>query len=75
VRFYRQGDEMREFVENALRIYTRGGNDTLQEAEEETKNQLPKDLENDDILAKPQSHQINELEEAILRLKELAGDD
>lgn len=75
VRFYRQGDEMREFVENALRIYTRGGNDTLQEAEEETKNQLPKDLENDDILAKPQSHQINELEEAVLRLKELAGDD
>ncbi|MBC1525742.1 type I restriction endonuclease subunit R [Listeria booriae] len=75
VRFYRQGDEMREFVENALRIYTRGGNDTLQEAEDETKNQLPKDLENDDILAKPQSHQINDLEEAIARLKELAGDD
>ncbi|MBC2148442.1 type I restriction endonuclease subunit R [Listeria booriae] len=75
VRFYRQGDEMREFVENALRIYTRGGNDTLQEAEDETKNQIPKDLENDDILAKPQSHQINDLEEAIARLKELAGDD
>ncbi|MBC2205525.1 type I restriction endonuclease subunit R [Listeria booriae] len=75
VRFYRQGDEMREFVENALRIYTRGGNDTLQEAEDETKNQLSKDLENDDILAKPQSHQIKDLEEAIARLKELAGDD
>ncbi|MBC1945101.1 type I restriction endonuclease subunit R [Listeria booriae] len=75
VRFYRQGDEMREFVENALRIYTRGGNDTLQEAEDETKNQIPKDLENDDILAKPQSHQINDLEEGIARLKELAGDD
>ncbi|MBC2240036.1 type I restriction endonuclease subunit R [Listeria booriae] len=75
VRFYRQGDEMREFVENALRIYTRGGNDTLKEAEDETKNQIPKDLENDDILAKPQSHQINDLEEAIARLKELAGDD
>ncbi|MBC2099442.1 type I restriction endonuclease subunit R [Listeria booriae] len=75
VRFYRQGDEMREFVENALRIYTRGGNDTLQEAEDETKNQLSKDLENDDILAKPQSYQINDLEEAIARLKELAGDD
>lgn len=75
VRFYRQGDEMQGFVENALRIYTRGGNDTLQEAEGETENLLPKDLENDDILAKPQSHQITDLEEAILRLKELAGDD
>ena len=58
VRFYRQGDAMKEYVENALRIYTRGGNDTLQEAEEEAGNQELKDLENDDILAKPQSHQI-----------------
>lgn len=75
VRFYRQGDEMQEFVENALRIYTRGGNDTLQEAEKETEKQPPKELEDDDILAKPQSHQINELEKAVSRLKELAGDD
>ncbi|MEE0124850.1 MAG: type I restriction endonuclease subunit R, partial [Enterococcus faecalis] len=75
VRFYRQGDAMKEYVENALRIYTRGGNDTLQEAEEEAGNQELKDLENDDILAKPQSHQIQELEGTIARLKELAGDD
>ena len=75
VRFYRQGDAMQEFVENALRIYTRGGNDTLQEAKEENDNQLPKDLENDDILAKPQSQQIKDLEEAVSRLKELTGDD
>lgn len=75
VRFYRQGDEMQEFVENALRIYTRGGNDSFQEAEGETKSQLPKDLEDDDILAKPQSHQIIDLEEAVSRLKELAGED
>lgn len=75
VRFYRQGDEMQEFVENALRIYTKGGNDTLQEAEEETENQRSNDLEDDDILAKPQSHQINELEQAISQLKALAGDD
>lgn len=75
VRFYRQGDAMREFVENALRIYTRGGNDTLQEAKEETDNQLPNDLENDDILAKPQSQQIKDLEKAVSRLKELTGDD
>ncbi|WP_430604810.1 type I restriction endonuclease subunit R [Enterococcus sp. DIV0125] len=75
VRFYRQGDEMQGFVENALRIYTKGGNDTLQEAEEETGNQLPKDLVTDDILAKPQSHQIIDLEEDVSRLKELAGND
>nr|WP_223273147.1 hypothetical protein [Enterococcus sp. OL5] len=53
VRFYRQGDEMQNFVENALRIYTKGGNDTLQEAEVDTDDQQTKDLENDDILAKP----------------------
>ncbi len=35
VRFYRQGEQMKSFVENALRIYTRGGNDTLQEADED----------------------------------------
>ncbi|MDB1679833.1 MULTISPECIES: type I restriction endonuclease subunit R [Enterococcus] len=75
VRFYRQGDEMKEFVENALRIYTRGGNDTLQEAEEGSENERTKDLENDDILAKPQSQQINDLQEAVSRLKELAGED
>lgn len=75
VRFYRQGDAMQEYVENALRIYTRGGNDTLQEAENETKNQTTKTLEDDDILAKPQSHQIHELNDPISRLKELAGDD
>lgn len=71
VRFYRQGEEMQEFVENALLIYTRGGSDTLQEAEA----QLLEKLEDDNILAKPQSHQINDLRESISRLKELAGDD
>ncbi|MDT2822380.1 type I restriction endonuclease subunit R [Enterococcus devriesei] len=75
VRFYRQGDEMQGFVENALRIYTRGGNDTLQEAEVESKDEQTKDLENDDILAKPQSDQIKDLEDAVSRLKEIAGDD
>ena len=75
VRFYRQGDTMKEFVENALRIYTRGGNDTLQEAKEETDQLTDNDLQDDDILAKPQSQQIQDLEPAIARLKELAGDD
>lgn len=75
VRFYRQGDEMQNFVENALRIYTKGGNDTLQEAEADTDDQETKELENDDILAKPQSHQIIDLEPAVMRLKELTGND
>lgn len=75
VRFYRQGDEMRDYVENALRIYTKGGNDTLQEAEAETKDLKSKELEDDNILAKPQSLQIIDLEEPVARLKELAEPD
>ena len=75
VRFYRQGDTMKEFVENALRIYTRGGNDTLQEASEETEQLTEDRLQDDDILAKPQSYQIKELESEVARLKELAGSD
>lgn len=75
VRFYRQGDEMREYVENALRIYTRGGNDTLQEAEDETNGQDSKDLSDDNIIAKPQSDQIKDLINSVKRLKELSGDD
>ncbi|WP_406834691.1 type I restriction endonuclease subunit R [Lactococcus lactis] len=75
VRFYRQGDEMQEYVENALRIYTKGGKDTLEEAEEEIAKENSNELENDDILAKPQSHQIGDLTESVVRLKELAGED
>jgi len=75
VRFYRQGDTMKAFVENALRIYTRGGNDTLQAANEETDQLTEGRLQDDDILAKPQSHQIKELQSAVSRLKELAGND
>ncbi|WP_285023651.1 type I restriction endonuclease subunit R [Lactococcus garvieae] len=75
VRFYRQGERMKEFVENALRIYTRGGNDTLQEAEENSRNETTEALEDDNILAAPQSHQIQELVPAVQELKELAGED
>lgn len=75
VRFYRQGERMKEFVENALRIYTRGGNDTLQEADENSRNETTEALEDDNILAAPQSHQIQELVPAIQELKELAGED
>lgn len=73
VRFYRKGDDMQEYVENALRIYTKGGNDTLSEAERDSKD--AEDIVNDDILAAPQSDQIKDLEPAIVRLKELSGID
>ncbi|KXT63341.1 DEAD/DEAH box helicase family protein [Lactococcus sp. DD01] len=75
VRFYRQGERMKEFVENALRIYTRGGNDTLQEADENSRNETTEALEDDNILAEPQSHQIQKLVPAVQELKELAGED
>ena len=34
------------------------GNDTLQEADEDSKNEGVESLEDDNILAEPQSHQI-----------------
>lgn len=75
VRFYRKGDEMKEYVENALRIYTKGGNDTLEEAKAESDKEKNKGLEDDGIFAKSQSSQIEELAPAVSRLKQLSGDD
>ena len=75
VRFYRQGEQMKSFVENALRIYTRGGNDTLQEADEDSKNEDIQSLEYEHILAEPQSHQIQKLTPAVQELKAFAGED
>lgn len=74
VRFYRKGDEMQEYVENALRIYTKGGNDTLEQADSESQQLKEKDLEDDGIFAKSQSSQIQELTPAISRLKALTGE-
>lgn len=53
-----------------VRFY-RQGNDI---AEQETTEQEIKGLEKDDILAKPQSHQILDLESAVVRLKELSDE-
>ncbi|WP_462259356.1 type I restriction endonuclease subunit R [Vagococcus teuberi] len=75
VRFYRKGDEMQSFVENALRIYTKGGNDTLEEAKQESEKEDKQVLEDDGIFAKSQSSQIEELSPAVSRLKELSGED
>lgn len=75
VRFYRKGDEMQAYVENALRIYTKGGNDTLEEAENESRGEDDKKLIDDGIFAQTQSSQIKELAPAVSRLKQLAGAD
>lgn len=75
VRFYRKGDDMKDYVENALRIYTKGGNDTLEEAESESDKKTNKELEDDGIFAASQSSQIQDITPAISRLKHLSGDD
>lgn len=75
VRFYRKGDDMQAYVENALRIYTKGGNDTLEEAKKESEKEDKKELEDDGIFATSQSSQIEELSPAVCRLKQLAGDN
>ena len=75
VRFYRKGDEMQAYVENALRIYTKGGNDTLEEAKKESEKETSRHLEDDGIFAKSQSSQIKEIAPAIARLKALAGEE
>lgn len=75
VRFYRKGDDMQQFVENALRIYTQGGNETLEEATNNSKGDDNNHLNEDGILAPSFSHQIIDLNPSIARLKSLAGSD
>ncbi|MDV7687709.1 type I restriction endonuclease subunit R [Oenococcus oeni] len=75
VRFFRKGDLMEENVKNALIIYTKGGNDTLQDAEKQPNQQDQQDLFDDDILAPKMATQIHDLQPKISRLKEIAGDD
>lgn len=55
-------------------LYTRG-NDTLQEADEDSKNEDIQSLEDEHILAEPQSHQIQKLTPAVQELKTFAGED
>lgn len=72
VRFFRKGEEMEKHVENALVIYTKGGNDTIADATE------PKVIDPDvlaGILATKIAKQINDLQPKIDRLKEIADDD
>lgn len=58
-----------------MRIYTKGGNDTLEEAKKESEKEDKKELEDDGIFATSQSSQIEELSPAVCRLKQLAGDN
>jgi type I restriction enzyme R subunit len=75
VRFYRKGEAMEEKVKQALIIYTKGGNDTLEDAEKIVDKTEQKELFSDDILAPKISKQIEDLNPKIDRLKEIAGDD
>lgn len=75
VRFYRQGIVMEEKVKDALVIYTKGGNDTIEDAKEKKSKADQESLLDDDILAKKVALQIAELNPTIKRLKEIAGDD
>lgn len=73
VRFYRDPDQMRENVENALRIYTLGGNDTQDDISDDRVD--VEQLEDDLILARPLSVEIKALAETLDRLRELSGVD
>lgn len=75
VRFYRKGDVMEENVKNALVIYTKGGNDTAEDAAKQPDDQDQKELQDDNILAPEMTTQIEELQPMITKLKEIAGDD
>lgn len=75
VRFFRKGELMEKNVRNALVIYTKGGNDTLQDALTTPDDSEQQDLFNDDILAPRMATQIGALQSKIERLKEIAGDD
>jgi type I restriction enzyme R subunit len=75
VRFYRKGDVMEANVREALIIYTKGGNDTAQDASKKSNPEEQQDLYDDDILAPKIATQISELQPQINRLKEIAGDD
>ncbi|QVK11519.1 HsdR family type I site-specific deoxyribonuclease [Weissella ceti] len=73
VRFFRKGQLMEENVKNALIIYTKGGNDTLNE-KKPTKDPGWDLLIDDGIIAGLKSDQIKELIPKIDRLREISED-
>lgn len=75
VHFFRKGELMEENVRNALIIYTKGGNDTIEDAKKQPDDSEQQDLFDDDILAPKMATQINDLAPKIARLKAIAGDD
>lgn len=75
VRFYRKGDLMEENVKNALIIYTKGGNDTIEDAKKHPNQNDQQDLFDDDIMAPKIAKQIADLQPKVDRLKEIAGAD
>lgn len=75
VRFYRKGELMEENVKKALVIYTKGGNDTVADAEKKPSKAEQESLIYDNVLAPKMTNQINELQPKIEYLKKVAGDD
>ncbi len=70
VKFYRAQEVMKENVESALRIYTLGGNDTLDDVSDDAVD--VSQLENDLIVAIPLVNDVKLLSEKLDRLQELS---
>lgn len=75
VRFFRKGDDMEKNVQNALVIYTKGGNDTLADAKKAPDDTEKIDLFSKNLLAPKLGSQIMDLNPKIECLKEIAGAD
>jgi len=75
VRFYRKGEMMEENVKNALIIYTKGGNDTMNDAKSKPNDNEQKELFDDGILAPQTADIIKEINPQIEDLKKLTGKD
>lgn len=77
IRFFRKGEMMEERVQNALVIYTQGGNDTQPDQDQlnQDQSEMEKVLITDDILAPKKAKQIQNLIPQIEELKTMAGED
>lgn len=75
VRFFRKGELMEENVKKALIIYTKGGNDTLKDAQKQPDQTAQQGLLDDNILAPKIATQINDLQPKVDRLKKISGND
>ena len=75
VRFFRKGKLMEDNVKHALIIYTKGGNDTVQDAKKQPSLKEQQNLFDDDVLATKVATKIETIQPDIKRLQELSGED